>query len=138
MRRKVETECRPKRKSAMAFEKRDNSGSLFRNDKKDANDPSHDKFADYTGQIMVAGQEFWLNAWLKTAKNGNKYFSMSIKPKDQQQRGAPQGGGGGGGNRAPQRSQQSYDDQRGGGRGGGDGRHSRDYDKPIVDDSIPF
>lgn len=125
----------------MAFEKRDMAGSLFRNDKKDPNNPDHEKFADYTGQLLIRNEEFWLNAWLKTAKNGSKYFSMSIKPKDQQQRGSgpPQGG-----NRqqyAPQGNQQQTAPQQSQGnhRGGGGPQHSRDYNRdPGPESDIPF
>lgn len=58
----------------MAYEKRDNSGSLFKNDRKAQ--PSH---ADYQGKIMVAGVEYYLNAWLKDGQKG-KFFSLSVKP----------------------------------------------------------
>ena len=114
---------------AGSYEQKDLTGSLFKNtDKKSDNHP------DYNGSILVGGQPYWLNAWLKTAKNGTKYMSLSMKPKEA--KGASHGGGG-----RPQqapRSQQSYDEQRGGGRqGGGDARHSRDYDRPI-DDEVPF
>lgn len=60
----------------MAYEQRDNQGSLFKNDKKA--EPNH---ADYTGSIMVGGVEYWLNGWVKETKDGKKYFSLSTKPK---------------------------------------------------------
>jgi uncharacterized protein (DUF736 family) len=56
-----------------------NKGSLFKNDKKEA-----DTHADYKGQINVNGQEFWINAWINTSKQGTKYMSLSISPKDRQ------------------------------------------------------
>ncbi len=62
-----------------------NRGSLFKNDKKE-----QDSHADYNGSINIEGTEFWLNAWLKESKkDGKKYFSLSVKPKQQQN--APQG-----------------------------------------------
>ena len=59
--------------------KYDNSGALFRNDKKEQ--PNH---ADYNGSAMIDGEEFWLNAWLKESKNGRKYMSLSFRPKTAQ------------------------------------------------------
>jgi hypothetical protein len=59
----------------MAFEHRDNTGSLFRNDKKTA-----DTHPEYAGTIKVAGVEYWLNGWLKEGARG-KFFSLSVKPK---------------------------------------------------------
>lgn len=57
-----------------------NTGALFKNDKK-----GNDKWPDYRGSINVNGEEFWLNAWLKTSKKGEKFMSLSLKPKDEQQ-----------------------------------------------------
>ena len=60
----------------MAYEQRDMSGSLFKNERK--TQPSH---ADYNGTIMVGGVEYWLNAWIKDGKRG-KFMSLSVKPKE--------------------------------------------------------
>ncbi len=62
----------------MAYEMKDFTGSLFKNE-----DKLSDTHADYTGSIMVAGVEYWLNSWLKVSKNGKKFLSLSVKPKVQ-------------------------------------------------------
>jgi len=54
-----------------------NRGALFKN--LDKENPKH---ADYNGNINVNGEEFWLNAWIKESKNGVKYMSLSLKPKN--------------------------------------------------------
>jgi hypothetical protein len=64
----------------MAYELKEGSGSLFKNDRKEK-----DTHPDYAGSIMINGKEHYLNAWLKDGKNG-KFFSGSIgkekAPKD--------------------------------------------------------
>lgn len=64
----------------MAYEQRDNSGSLFKNDKK-----TTEAQPDYRGEAMVNGQMMWMSAWLKTSAKGTKFMSFSFQPKDQQQ-----------------------------------------------------
>ena len=55
-----------------------NSGALFKNDEKEK-----DTHADYRGTLNVGGKEYWLNAWIKESKkDGRKYMSLSVKPKD--------------------------------------------------------
>lgn len=67
-----------------------NSGLLAKNQRKE-----QDNHPDYTGSINVDGQEYWLSAWIKEGREGSKlegqkYFSLSVKPKDAQpQRRAP-------------------------------------------------
>lgn len=64
----------------MAYEQRDNSGSLFKNDKKQDGDNK----PNYTGTVMINGVEMWISAWLKDGQKG-KWMSLSFKPKEQGQ-----------------------------------------------------
>ena len=64
-------------------DKRDNSGALFKNQRKEA-----DSHADYTGNCMIDGKEYWINAWLKEGANG-KFFSFSFRPKEQKSKYPP-------------------------------------------------
>jgi len=65
-----------------------NSGALFKNDDKD---DEHPNWPDYNGSIDVAGTEYWIKAWLKTAKKtGRKFMSLSVEPKvPKQEAGTP-------------------------------------------------
>lgn len=68
----------------MGFELKDNSGILFKNDRKEK-----DSQPDRTGSAMIDGREFWVSGWVK---NGNKgpFMTLAFKPKDgKEQRPAP-------------------------------------------------
>ena len=60
----------------MAY-KNSNRGALFRNNRKEA-----DTDCDYRGSIDVDGVEFRLNAWIKTSKVGEKFMTLSLRPKE--------------------------------------------------------
>jgi hypothetical protein len=61
----------------MAFEMKDNSGSIWANDRKtDENHP------DRAGSALIDGREFWINGWLRKTSMGKPYLSLSFKPKD--------------------------------------------------------
>jgi hypothetical protein len=61
------------------MEKRDNSGVLFKNDKKES-----EKHPDYKGNITVNGVDYWLSAWIKDGKGG-KFMGLALSPKDAMQ-----------------------------------------------------
>jgi len=54
-----------------------NSGVLFKNEKKEK-----DSQPDYRGNINIEGTDCWLSAWIKTAKSGIKYMSLSVQVKE--------------------------------------------------------
>jgi len=64
---------------------RDNSGSIFRNDRK--REGKQD--ADFAGSASIAGVEYWVDMWTKPPKDGKKgFFSLSFRakaPRGQQQ-----------------------------------------------------
>jgi hypothetical protein len=60
----------------MAYEKRDLSGTLFKNDRKEK-----ETHADYRGEIRIDGRDYWLSCWIKDGQKG-KFFSLSAKLKD--------------------------------------------------------
>ena len=67
----------------MAFEQRDNSGALFKNDKK-----GNEKAPDYTGNCMVDGFEYRIAAWVKEGNKG-KFMSVTFQRKDEEKKPAP-------------------------------------------------
>lgn len=64
------------------YETRDNTGRLF----KVEDDKKRDRGPDYSGTALIDGQEYFMDAWLKTAESGRKWMSFSFKAKQQQQR----------------------------------------------------
>ncbi len=62
-----------------------NSGALFKNDRKET-----EKHPDYRGSLNVEGTEYWMSAWLKVSKKGDKYMSIAVSAKDQNRAPNPQ------------------------------------------------
>ena len=60
----------------MAYETKDNTGSLWKNDRKEK-----DTHPDYTGSVRINGHDMWISAWLKES-NGKRFMSLAFKPKD--------------------------------------------------------
>jgi uncharacterized protein (DUF736 family) len=55
------------------METRNNSGAIFKNDNKKAeNQP------DYKGKVLVNGKDMEVALWLKTSAKGVKFFSVSF------------------------------------------------------------
>ena len=63
----------------MAYEQRDLTGSLFRNDKKET-----DSHPNAKGSALIDGVAYWMDAWTNEAKDGSKYQSLKFKRKDAQ------------------------------------------------------
>lgn len=66
-----------------------NRGILYRNDRKE-----QDNHPDFKGSINVDGIDYWLSGWTKEGKEGSKmegrkFFSLSIKPKEETTKPAP-------------------------------------------------
>lgn len=64
----------------MAFEKKDNSGIMFVNERK-----TEDRHPDRNGSAMIDGREYWVSGWIKRGAKG-PFMSLAFKPKDGEQR----------------------------------------------------
>jgi len=61
----------------VAYEQKDNSGAIFKNTRK-----QNESSPPLTGNAVIGGVEYWVSAWSKTDKNGEKWVSMAFKPKN--------------------------------------------------------
>ena len=69
----------------MAYEQNNNTGSIFKNDRK-----QNERHPDYTGSAFINGKSMRISAWVKTAKSGAKYMSLALdEPQVQQSAPAP-------------------------------------------------
>ena len=55
------------------MEIKNNSGAIFKNDKK-----TSETHPDYKGKVNVNGKDMEIALWLKESKSGLKYFSASF------------------------------------------------------------
>ncbi len=58
----------------MAFELRENQGSFFKEKNK-----TNEKAPDYTGELNVEGVMYRLAGWIKVARSGEKWVSLSVE-----------------------------------------------------------
>ncbi len=70
----------------MAYEMKDMSGSLFKNNKREK-----DTHPNATGTAMIDGVEYWVSAWTKYDKNENPWQSLAFKRKEEKSEVAPKG-----------------------------------------------
>lgn len=70
-----------------------NRGTLGRNKNKEKGNPDHEKKPDYSGKINIDGKDYWLSGWLREGPDGDKFFSLSAQPKDEDRRDGRGGGG---------------------------------------------
>ena len=62
----------------MAYEMKDMTGSLFRNEKATSdNHPTH------TGKVMIDGVQYYQSAWVKETNDGRKFFSQAFRRVEQ-------------------------------------------------------
>lgn len=62
----------------MPYEQRDNSGSIFANDRKES-----DRHPDFKGTAMIDGVVYWISGWEKVGQRGT-FTSLAFKRKDEQ------------------------------------------------------
>jgi hypothetical protein len=63
----------------MAYEQRDNSGSIFLNERTEK-----DTHPDRTGTAMIDGVMYYVSGWLKQGSKG-QFLSLAFKRKEEQQ-----------------------------------------------------
>lgn len=85
----------------MAYELRDNSGTLFRNDKRKKDSHPHAR-----GEAMIGGVLYEVAAWTKEGRNG-RFQSLSFKEKEASRE------------RQDNKTKRSYGEESGGMYGGG-------------------
>ena len=59
--------------------KKDNSGALFINDRKEK-----ETHPDLKGTAIIKGVEYWISSWDNKSKAGKSYLSLSFTEKEKQ------------------------------------------------------
>jgi hypothetical protein len=62
----------------MAYEMKENSGSMFVNTKKEK-----ETQPDRIGNALVGVVDYFVSGWIKETKSGDKWLSLAFKPKEQ-------------------------------------------------------
>lgn len=63
----------------MAYEQKDNTGQLRKNDRANS-----EKSPQATGSAIIDGVAYFVDAWTNFDKNGDRYQSLKFKRKDKQ------------------------------------------------------
>lgn len=63
----------------MAYEPKEGSGALFKNNKKEEGS----KQPDYRGDVLLGGVMYEIAGWIKNSGKG-PFLSLNVKPKDEQ------------------------------------------------------
>jgi hypothetical protein len=66
------------KKIYLKMEKKDNSGALFTNNKREKETHPH-----YQGKATINGVEYYVSSWVNESKSG-KFLSLSFKPVQEQ------------------------------------------------------
>lgn len=103
----------------MAYEIRENSGSMFANDRAGENPNA----PQAKGKALIGGVMYWVSAWTKTKNDGGKWQSLSFEPMNAEH--TAQYG--------PQAQSQGYQQPAQGGAVQGGGGAAQDFS-----DDIPF
>ena len=61
----------------MAYQHKENTGSLFKNDKREKETHAHAR-----GSALIDGVEYYIDAWTNESNDGSKYQSLKFKRKD--------------------------------------------------------
>ena len=63
----------------MAYQHKENSGSIFKND-----DRKTDNHPVYKGSALIGGVDYWVDSWINDKKDGSgeKYMSLKFKVKE--------------------------------------------------------
>jgi hypothetical protein len=67
----------------MAYQHKENTGSLFKNDKREKDTHAHAR-----GSALIDGVEYYIDAWTNESNDGSKYQSLKFKRKDDATNGA--------------------------------------------------
>ena len=80
----------------MSYQHKPDSGSLFKNDKREADSHPHAK-----GSALIDGVEYWVSAWTNQKENGEKYQALKFSKKEENKAARP----------APVEEPEPFDDQ---------------------------
>ena len=69
----------------MSYEQKDNSGSLFVNDKQKPGSQQPDR----SGSALIDGVEYWVSGWIKRKQDGTAWLSLAFKRKEAQTKPMP-------------------------------------------------